>query len=224
MLHGAASCHGALPLLPPLQPLAGSLRKLQWADLDPEETLSSTAFCRHGMSALELAVAEKALLYHLINPQGCKSTCVCRKYCRNNLLPCWAAIRSHTAFSPLHKHVVAQASSMLFSRPWPGSGRAVVCDSTKSVLSLQLVVQCPLSDTCPLRPTNPRRVWAEELSLVREKFITMQANVGRERCPNLLCQTGGSGLHSNGAATMLGVRALGSAVPQVWVWAPRRTC
>lgn len=52
----------------------------------------------------------------------------------------------------------------------------------------------------------------------------MQANVGRERCPNLLCQTGGSGLSSNGAATMLGVRALGSAVPQVWVWAPRRTC
>lgn len=48
MLHGAASCHWALPLLPPLQLLAGSLHKLLWADLDPEETLSLTAFCRQG--------------------------------------------------------------------------------------------------------------------------------------------------------------------------------
>lgn len=48
----------------------------------------------------------------------------------------------------------------------------------------------------------------------------MQADVGRERCPNLLCQTGESGLSSNGAATMFRVSTLGSVVPQVWVWGP----
>lgn len=38
------------PPLPPLHPLPGSLRKLLWAELGPEETLCSATLCRHGLS------------------------------------------------------------------------------------------------------------------------------------------------------------------------------
>lgn len=38
------------PPLPPLQPLPGSVRKLLWAGLGPEETLCSATLCRRGIN------------------------------------------------------------------------------------------------------------------------------------------------------------------------------